>query len=923
MMATGEACAFSVAPRALVSRTRWFAAVLIASVPVALAACSGGGGSGTVDTRFTVSAAGVLFETLQLDGDINDPTAPLIANNSLSSPQTLTRLDTEADVVVAGYVTQEPTGGLGGRFDTFSDALDVYRVTASRGDVITLSFAAEVPPAPENAAIDPLEPQADLDLLVFDASGRLLALSNSADDPREMVVLQDNPGEILIEVEAFSGASNYVLTITRTLTTPAVYAQIDVDMMAAQELSVEREPTTLLGRKMVSRHRLDRDASDIGSRAMRGAWLGQINALDQVADVRRQAGLAGRSRHGAPRESWGEAQAAAMDPSRGQKLALLDVVKALNAHEGADTFKIMHQPQIFQVAETDPLPDAGVQWNLFNVGWDEVDASGLLEPASSTLLAVLDAGFATEHPELADAIVDERDFISFGFPADAQHDARPDSPFDSSGRFCHTFHGTHVASSAMAPRGNGGMVGVVPDADLMAIKLGSNRSGCRGISFRWSDAVLYAAGLENISGVLPPRRADVINMSFGGPSSSLAEQAKVSQAADAGVILVSSAGNSGGTVLGQFPSYPAAYDDVVAVGSVNIANERAFYSSYYAQVDITAPGGETGADVNVDGLPDGIYAAIVEPNGDETAFDTSFDFYQGTSMASPHAAAGIALMKSIAPGLDHDAFMAFLSQGALSEDFGATSHDNEFGFGVMSLPKMANAATQFNISGPPPARTLLGFSPFELDFGADVSELIFSADRLGEGPLSVTGLSGDANFGTGSSGALRVEAVAVDAEGRGTYHAYLNRARLAEGETTGEVGFVLGDGDVSFLGVRAERAAATEPAVAVPMQVVLERREMDGTFTPVITEVFPAGLASMGGVSVLFEDVEAGVYRIVAGTDLDNDGELCDAGELCARHPDPFSGQATFEGRGDDPALLDLPLTLRLGQPSLTAQAPQ
>ena len=69
--------------------------------------------------------------------------------------------------------------------------------------------------------------------------------------------------------------------------------------------------------------------------------------------------------------------------------------------------------------------------------------------------------------------------------------------------------------------------------------------------------------------------------------------------------------------------------------------DRAYYSTYNDQVDIAAPGGDLTADINADGYSDGILTLLNE----------DLNFYQGTSMASPHVSGAIAILYALVPTL--------------------------------------------------------------------------------------------------------------------------------------------------------------------------------------------------------------------------------------------------------------------------------
>jgi hypothetical protein len=80
--------------------------------------------------------------------------------------------------------------------------------------------------------------------------------------------------------------------------------------------------------------------------------------------------------------------------------------------------------------------------------------------------------------------------------------------------------------------------------------------------------------------------ASVVNVSIAGPSGSPALHEAVRYAARSGVLVVASAGNTGGTE----PQFPAAYPGVVAVAATDPSGRLADWSSRGAWVDTLAPG---------------------------------------------------------------------------------------------------------------------------------------------------------------------------------------------------------------------------------------------------------------------------------------------------------------------------------------------
>ena len=102
--------------------------------------------------------------------------------------------------------------------------------------------------------------------------------------------------------------------------------------------------------------------------------------------------------------------------------------------------------------------------------------------------------------------------------------------------------------------------------------------------------------------------------------------------------------------------YPAAYDNVIGVGSVDANGTKSSFSNYNdindpdPYVDISSPGG-----FSFNGL-----VSTVASEGDD-----AYGFKSGTSMACPLAAGLVGLMLSINPSLSHDEILSCLqSTGA-------------------------------------------------------------------------------------------------------------------------------------------------------------------------------------------------------------------------------------------------------------------
>jgi subtilisin family serine protease len=249
------------------------------------------------------------------------------------------------------------------------------------------------------------------------------------------------------------------------------------------------------------------------------------------------------------------------------------------------------------------------QWGLdmtaLNYAWNEETGD------NSIRIAVIDTGVDTNHPDLTRRIDTEN---AYNFTEDGMEDNHG--------------HGTHVAGIIAALTDNNrGVAGVSWSGEILPIKALEDDGG--GSNFSVADAILYAAGLhEDIDN---PEPVDIINLSLGGGGYSELLEDAVNKAAEKGIILVAAAGNSNGSI-----DYPAAYENVIAVGAVNSSGNRASYSNTGSQLEVMAPGGDNSA---------GILSTYPDESGD------LYKYMQGTSMAAPHIAGLTALLFSSEPEL--------------------------------------------------------------------------------------------------------------------------------------------------------------------------------------------------------------------------------------------------------------------------------
>lgn len=135
-----------------------------------------------------------------------------------------------------------------------------------------------------------------------------------------------------------------------------------------------------------------------------------------------------------------------------------------------------------------------------------------------------------------------------------------------------TGHGSSVAGIIAAKKNDVGITGIAPDVELYAAKVLDEKN--QAPVSRVIEGIYWA--IEN--------NVNIINMSFGMRQNSEALHKAVKDAYDAGILLVAAAGN-GNTI-----EFPAAYSEVVAVGSVDTSGTVSEESASGEELELAAPG---------------------------------------------------------------------------------------------------------------------------------------------------------------------------------------------------------------------------------------------------------------------------------------------------------------------------------------------
>ena len=170
---------------------------------------------------------------------------------------------------------------------------------------------------------------------------------------------------------------------------------------------------------------------------------------------------------------------------------------------------------------------------------------------------VLDTGVDQEHPALRSRFEKGLNFTT----ADA-------ADFED-----REGHGTHVAGTILGDGRRGGVVGVAPEARLLAGKVCA-QNGCSSVSI--------AAGLDWAI----EEGVDVVNMSLSGDTLTGIEAAALKRAEAAGVVIAAASGNDGVGYVG----YPAAVPSVIAVGAIGPDVKIASFSQWGPELAVVGPG---------------------------------------------------------------------------------------------------------------------------------------------------------------------------------------------------------------------------------------------------------------------------------------------------------------------------------------------
>jgi subtilisin len=183
-------------------------------------------------------------------------------------------------------------------------------------------------------------------------------------------------------------------------------------------------------------------------------------------------------------------------------------------------------------------------------------------------------------------------------------------------------HGTHIA---------GIIARIAPKAELYSVKvlnkkqIGSYENIAKGIEWAINNDI------------------DIILMSFGGSKDSRILKEAIKKADSENITLIASTGNT--ALSNNSITYPAKYEEVIAVGAITENNERWVGSNTGKELTVMAPGHK-----------------ILS-----TSIDGNYTIRSGTSLAAAHVAGGLALLLSYNPLLDNKDLREIIIQSSIKK----------------------------------------------------------------------------------------------------------------------------------------------------------------------------------------------------------------------------------------------------------------
>ncbi|PAV25068.1 hypothetical protein CF392_12855 [Tamilnaduibacter salinus] len=836
------------------------------SLLLILSGCGGGSGS-TMGGGPTPDASGeIRIEArTRVDSDTADDLGRGQAESNNSIPQGL-----PSPAIVGGYVsdTSGPHETPGLRFST--DETDRYQLSLTGSQVVSVQLFT-VTNGLESGIVRLLNQDGDsVDQALLSQTTDSASVSPSASSEAQY--------ELVIDTGPDSAPFRYVVSVSSSSggSTATHLAAGDAPFEAGEALVTYAAPVSGVRSLAVQ-------SGASGSRRLSGnTWL--LRQSDQFRALSR-GGMSDRRQ-------------------------TIDWIRELRQQPGVVAAEPNYRVHGMQVNPDDGDSFFSNQWNLPQIQvpavWQVQD-----DPGNGIRVAVLDTGlFSTSpdsigawHPDISPS---GNDGLVLPSPADyVQGDnegdvvsGRDDNPANPGNGDLQSssFHGTHVSGIVVGRDNQRGIVGIAPFADLMPIRvLGTDEQGST------SDLI---AAIDDLASLSPSQRPHVINLSLGGVGNSDTLRSAINRGVERGILFVAAAGNQSASE----PVFPAAFDNVIAVGAVDAGGRRAGYSNFGEWLDLVAPGGDATRDGNSDNQADVITSTWGRDSGG--TFTADYAALQGTSVAAPHVSAVVALMQQARrdnPSLNDltmAGFRKLLADGKLTRSDQSFYNQVEYGEGLIDAVKATEAAgLAFN--------GVIVANPTSLRFDGSVTTSETSLTVLPQGDTDAV-----------------LPPEAIDSP---EWLSVTNEAALLNGDTNVLKATVQNEdqAEQDQVEVTYRNSENQQKTLNIPVNVQLgdpvNARDAgrhyvllvsaDGERETVAQQVVTA---SGGSYAFAFDDVEPGEYFLVAGSDVDNDGNICDNGEACAEYP--TNGLPEPVRLGDTPRN-DLSMTTSFRRSASSAQS--
>jgi subtilisin family serine protease len=292
-------------------------------------------------------------------------------------------------------------------------------------------------------------------------------------------------------------------------------------------------------------------------------------------------------------------------------------------------------------------PRFGEMWGLHNTGQsggtadadiDAPEAWAAIPAGPEVRVAVLDDGVEYTHPDLAGNIwtnpgeipnngIDDDgngyvDDVRGWDTADNDNNPAPSVASDS--------HGTHVAGTVAAVTNNGiGVAGVGKRIKVIPIRMYAGQS-------TWMTSLANGIDYARIAG------AKVLNVSYNTDDFTSFLMDAIVRAQNADIVYVGSSGNNGENMDAYRGRMKQFANNIMFVAATDRNDRLADFSNYGKTTDIAAPG-----------------VSILS-----TVTGGGYEFYDGTSMATPHVAAVAGVVRAMYPSLTYAQVIARLNGSA-------------------------------------------------------------------------------------------------------------------------------------------------------------------------------------------------------------------------------------------------------------------